>query len=220
MSVSRWAENEGTPSPLGVTWTEDKQAVNFALYSKHATGVTLLLYTSDDVVNPAVRYHFNYLINKSGRMWHCRIPETQVRNMAYYSYHVEGPFNPPEGHRFDLEKVLLDPYAKAVYFPEGFNREAARQLGSNAGRAPLGIIRHSQGPFEWGHDRSPRHTHDMVIYEMHVRGLTMRANSGVSREARGTYIGVIEKIPYLKQLGVTAVELLPVHQFDPQEGNY
>jgi isoamylase len=218
--MNRWTEKEGTPSPLGVKWLEEEQVFNFALYSKHATGVTLLLYTSDDVVNPAIQYHLNYLINKSGRMWHCGIPESQVHDMAYYAYQVEGPFDPREGHRFDPEKVLLDPYAKAVFFPDGFEREAARESGSNSGRAPLGVLPRHRQEIEQRHDRPPRHTHDTVIYEMHVKGFTMRANSGVGPEARGTYAGVVEKIPYLKELGVTAVELLPIQQFDPQEGNY
>ena len=218
--MDRWAAEEGTPSPLGVSWLEEEQAYNFALYSKHATGVTLLLYAADDVVTPATLYHFNFLTNKSGRIWHCRIPAAQMRSMAYYAYRVEGPFEPAEGHRFDPEKILLDPYAKAVCFPEGFDREAARESGSNAGRAPLGLIPDQHPSFHWGGDRPPRHTHDTVIYEMHVRGFTMRPSSGVSGEARGTYAGVIEKIPYLTDLGVTAVELLPVQQGDPQEENY
>ncbi|MDH4082219.1 MAG: isoamylase [Nitrospira sp.] len=219
MSMRRWDESEGSPSPLGVSWVEEEQAYNFALYSKHATGVTLLLYAADDVVTPANQYHLNYLTNKSGRIWHCRIPASQLRDTAYYAYEVEGPFEPAEGQRFDPEKILLDPYAKGVFFPQGFDREAARESGSNAGRAPLGVLHH-QRQFEWGQDRSPRHTHETVIYEMHVKGLTMRASSGVSPNKRGTFAGVIEKIPYLKELGVTVVELLPVHQFDPQEGNY
>lgn len=218
--MDRWAAEEGTPSPLGVSWLEEEQAYNFALYSKHATGVTLLLYAADDVVTPATQYHFNFLTNKSGRIWHCRIPAAQMRSMAYYAYRVEGPFEPAEGHRFDPEKILLDPYAKAVCFPAGFDREAARESGSNAGRAPLGLIPDQHPSFHWGGDRPPRHTHDTVIYEMHVRGFTMSPSSGVSGEARGTYAGVIEKIPYLTDLGVTAVELLPVQQGDPQEENY
>ncbi len=125
--MDRWAAEEGTPSPLGISWLEEDQAYNFALYSKHATGVTLLLYAADDVVTPATRYHFNFLTNKSGRIWHCRIPAAQMRSMAYYAYRVEGPFELAEGHRFDPEKILLDPYAKAVCFLEGFDREAARE---------------------------------------------------------------------------------------------
>ena len=218
--MERWTSQEGTQSPLGVTWVEAEQAFNFALYSKHATRVTLLLYAANDVVTPVIQYHFNYLINKSGRIWHCRIPASQVRHVAYYAFQVEGPFNPPEGHRFDPEKVLLDPYAKGVFFPMGFDREAARESGTNAGRAPLGVIPRDHRRFEWGQDKPPRHTHDLVIYEMHVKGFTRRPNSGLSDDTRGTYAGVVDKIPYLTELGVTAVELLPIHQHDPQEGNY
>ena len=218
--MDRWASQEGTQSPLGVTWVEAEQAFNFALYAKHATGVTLLLYASDDLVNPAARHRLNYLTNKSGRVWHCRIPTSQLRHVVYYAYQVEGRFEPAEGHRFDPEKILLDPYAKAVFFPPEFDREAARQVGSNAGQAPLGVIRHFLQPVERSNRPSPRHTHDLIIYEMHVKGFTMRPNSGVPSDRRGTYAGVIEKIPYLKELGVTAVELLPIHQRDPQEINY
>ncbi|MDI3465793.1 MAG: Glycogen debranching enzyme [Nitrospira sp.] len=107
--LDRWAAQEGTQSPLGVTWFEEERAFNFALYSKHATGVVLSLYTSDDTVNPAARHRLDYLTNKSGRVWHCRIPVSQMRNMVYYAYQVEGPFEPAEGHRFDPEKILFDP---------------------------------------------------------------------------------------------------------------
>lgn len=218
--LDRWASQEGTQSPLGVTWVEEEQAYNFALYSKHATGVVLLLYTSDDTVKPGITHRLNYLTNKSGRVWHCRIPAAQMRNMVYYAYQVEGPFDRDEGHRFDPEKILIDPYAKAVFFPSGFDREAARQLGSNAGKAPLGIIHNSDQPIKKNSLPPLRHTHDLIIYEMHVKGFTMRANSGVPADRRGSYAGVVEKIPYLRELGVTAVELLPVHQRDPQEGDY
>ena len=218
--LDRWAAQEGTQSPLGVTWVEAEQAYNLALYSKHATGVVLLLYTSDDTENPAARHRLNYLTNKSGRVWHCRIPASEMRHVVYYAFQVEGPFEPAEGHRFDPEKILLDPYAKAVFFPPAFAREAARQLGSNAGRAPLGIILQASLPGERGSQPPPRHTHDLIIYEMHVKGFTMRPNSGVSEDRRGTFAGVIDKIPYLKELGVTAVELLPVYQRDPQEEDY
>ncbi len=88
------------------------------------------------------------------------------------------------------------------------------------GKAPLGVLYEDEPAFDWGDEQRRFHQHDLVIYEMHVRGFTRRTNSGVRPENRGTYRGVIEKIPYLKELGVTAVELLPVHQFDPQEGNY
>ncbi|HMO86205.1 MAG TPA: alpha-amylase family glycosyl hydrolase, partial [Lacipirellulaceae bacterium] len=109
--------------------------------------------------------------------------------------------------------------AKAVYFPPTFDREAASRPGSNAGRAPLGLLTRANDSFDWGIDRRPRHRHDAIIYELHVGGFTKNANSGVGPERRGSYAGVIEKIPYLKDLGITVVELMPVFQCDPQEGS-
>ena len=115
--------------------------------------------------------------------------------------------------------MLLDPFAEQVFFPPDFSRAAAMKPGANDGRAPLGVLpvkKPTTGKFA-----RPRHPwHEIVIYELHVKGFTARANSGVTKEKRGTFLGLIEKIPYLKELGVTVVELLPVHQFDPQEGNY
>jgi isoamylase len=218
--MDRWTEIEGSPFPFGVSWVEEEHAYNFALYSKHAIGVTLLLYAKDDLVRPVRRERLDYLRHKSGRVWHCRIAREEIRGARYYAYSVEGPYEPESGHRFDSQKLLLDPYARAVFFPPGFSREAARHPGSNAGRAPLGYLDACRIPFDWGDDRRPIHTHDTIVYETHVKGFTMRPNSGVSAGRHGTYAGLIEKIPYLKDLGVTAIELLPIHQYDPQEENY
>jgi isoamylase len=134
--MDRWTSQEGTPSPLGVTWVEAEQAFNFALYSKHATGVTLLLYAASDVVTPVLQCHFNYLVNKSGRIWHCRIPASQLRNVAYYAYQVEGPFNPPEGHRFDPGKVLI-PMPKGFSFPWGLIERRLENLAQMLAGLPL-----------------------------------------------------------------------------------
>jgi isoamylase len=215
-----WYALEGAPSPLGVVYVEAEKAYNFALYSHHATAVTLMLYRDRDPVNPVYTLDLKYPGNKTGRVWHCRIPATVVERAKYYAYRIDGPRNISEGHRFDPDKVLLDPYAHSVYFPPAHSREAARVPGKNDGKAPLGIIRNTDGDFDWGADHHPRHGSETVMYEMHVKGFTARANSGVNEASRGTYRGVIEKIPYLKELGVNVVELLPVQQFDPQEGNY
>ncbi len=206
--------------PLGAVYIPAERAYNFALYSKNATAVTLLLYSEADPATPVDTYSMRLPGNKTGRIWHCRLPAERVERAKYYAYRVEGPFDLAEGHRFDPEKILLDPYADAVWFPPAHSRAAASRSGSNAGRAPLGVIEIRGAPFDWGNDRRPRHGHDAIIYEMHVKGFTARANSGVAPDRRGTYAGVIEKIPYLKELGVTVVELLPVFQFDPQERNY
>lgn len=216
----RWTSHEGAPYPLGAHFIPAANAYNFALYSKHATRVTLLLYGAEDPVTPLQVRHLDPWNNKSGRVWHCRIPAEHIGDVRYYAYQVDGPRQPEAGQRFDPDKILLDPYARAVFFPAGFSRAAAVLGGANAGKAPLGILRAGRRPFDWTGDRSPRHAHDTVIYELHVRGFTQRANSGVAAPRRGTFAGLIDKIPYLKSLGITAVELLPVFQFDPQEGNY
>ena len=217
-----WTTTEGSPFPLGANWVEKESAWNFALYSEGAEGITLLLYAEADLVNPVFSYHLDYLHNKSGSIWHCRIPLALLRGARYYAYSVVGP-EPQAGFArdcFDFDKVLLDPYANSVFFPSTFDRAAASRPGSNAGKAPLGLLAGAGKSFDWGDDRRPRHQADAVIYELHVRAFTNNPNSGVSPERRGTYAGLVEKIPYLKDLGVTAVELMPVFQFDPQEGNY
>ena len=215
----RWAQMEGSPLPPGATWIEDEQAFNFALYSEHAETVTLLFYGAEDLAHPVATFQFDSLNNKSGRIWHCRIPRKQMRNARYYAYSVSG--NAIAGLRgFDDEKVLLDPYAKGVFFPPGFGRENAMQPGANAGKAPLGVLPRPHLAFDWGNDDSPRPESDAIIYELHVKGFTKNPNSGVHPSRAGTYAGVIEKIPYLKDLGITVVELMPVFQRDPQEGDY
>jgi glycogen operon protein len=199
--MNQWQAAEGAPIPLGATWIESQQAYNFAVYSKHATGVVLLLYSEHDVVNPLYSYRMVYPANKTGRIWHCRVPASLACDARFYAYTIEGPFEPDAGHRFDPGKVLFDPYAKIVFFPKDFSRDAASRPGSNAGRAPLGVLPRDSS-FDWGSDHRPQHTHDTVIYELHLKGFTKSTNSGVSPEKRGTYSGLIEKIPYLKTLGV------------------
>ncbi|MHB1401695.1 MAG: glycogen debranching protein [Thiobacillus sp.] len=218
--MDRWIVIEGTPFPFGASWVESGKAYNFSLYSKSATRVILLLYSENDPVQPLHRFSLDHLRNKTGRIWHCRIPAAEIQGAAYYAYSIGGPFDPASGHRFDSRKILLDPYAPAIFFPPAFSREAARYPGSNAGKAPLGVLPHDRTAFDWTGDRRPVHDSDSVIYELHVRGFSMRPNAGVGAARRGTYAGLIDKIPYLKELGVTVVELLPVQQFDPQEGNY
>lgn len=220
--MSSWASQEGSPFPLGVSFLEEDNSFNFAIYSKHADRVTLLLFADDDSASPVVRVELDYLCNKSGSIWHCRVSADEVDGAMYYGYQIDGP---PPGeafafHRFDHEKVLLDPYAHAVHFPPGFSRDAARRPGSNVGSAPLGWLPRSRCQFDWGDDTRPRHDGDLVIYELHVRGFTRHESAGVDPLRRGTFLGVCDKIPYLVELGITAVELMPVFQFDPDDGNY
>jgi isoamylase len=214
-----WEQAEGSPSPLGVTWIAEEQAFNFALHAEHAESVTLLLFGSADLVNPSLTVRFDFLHNKSGRIWHCRVPIANIGEARYYAYSVSGQ-TAPELHSFDPQKVLLDPYAKCVFFPAAFDRGLATREGSNAGRAPLGALIGHNAMFDWAGDQGTYHEADAIVYELHVKGFTKNPNSGVDSSRAGTFAGLVEKIPYLKELGVTIVELMPIFQRDPQEGDY
>ena len=219
--VPAWEATEGTPSPLGITWVVAEQAWNVAVYSRHAQRVILLLF-DDDTSQPAFTMKFDPLSNKSGPIWHCRVPRSVCPDAKYYAWQMDGPA-PAIGfdwHTFDAEKVLLDPYAKAVYFPPEFDREAALKPGSNMGHAPLGLLNACRCSDKHPSGGRIRHGSDLVIYEMHIRGFTQHPSSRVADEKRGTFAGVIEKIPHLTELGITAVELMPIFQFDPQDGDY
>jgi len=222
--TSEWIVAEGMPLPHGVSWIPELRAYNFAIYSRHAEKVTLLLYRESDPVIPFSTYNFDYLRNKTGRVWHCIIPESTMQNARYYAYSVEGPpsAGPFEFYCFDPDKVLLDPYAKAIFFPPAFERAAAIRPGGNAGRAPLGVVPSPQSAVQpaLAGNCVDRHQSDAIIYELHVKGFTQNPNSGVAEEKRGKYAGVTAKIPYLKELGVTIVELMPVFQFDPGDGTF
>jgi isoamylase len=222
MAMNNWHTIEGSPNPLGVSWVKEEQAYNFTLYSKHAESVTLLFYGRENVAMPLLTWPLEYLSNKSGRIWHCRIAKQKLAKAKFYAYSINGP--KPQGryewHYFDPEKILLDPYAEAVFFPPGFDRYAAIQPGSNAGKAPLGVLTAGEHVLEGKAENKPRHEADAIICELHVRGFTMNPNSGVESKKRGSFLGLVDKIPYLLELGVTVVELMPVFQFDPQEGNY
>ena len=219
-AADRWQREDGASAPLGATWDAAAQAYNFALYSRHATGVTLLCYSAQNLVSPCYKLIFNHFRNKSGYVWHCRVPVELMSDAHYYAYRVDGPHEPQLGHHFNQQKLLLDPYAPAVFFPPNFSRIAAARPGPNDGMAPLGALPPREQMARQPRPPRPVHTHDTIIYELHVKGFTARALSGVDPGKRGTFAGLIEKIPYLLDLGVTVVELLPVHQYDPQEGNY
>ena len=212
------AIEEGSCCPLGATWIASRQAYNFALYSRWAHAVKLLLFRDRNDTTPVLTLELTYPGYKTGRVWHCLFPEAYLDGARYYAYQVEGPSGP--GHCFDPDKILLDPYAKAVVFPDAYSRAGASGPGSTAGRAPLGVLGLDRVSFDWSGDRRPLHGADLAIYEVHPRGFTRHANSGVTEPHQGTFRGVIEKIPYLQHLGVTAVEFLPVFQYDPDETNY
>lgn len=218
-NVKSFASRDGLGFPLGVSRVPEEDTVNFALFSRHATGVTLLVYEEGAFSRPSARFPFHLPRNKTGDVWHLRLPSACLGAARYYAYSVAGPHDPDGGHFFDADKVLLDPHARGVIFPPGFDREAACRHGPSAGQAPLGLLPGPK-PLQPARRHARRHDHDLVIYELHIRGFTRSPHSGVPEGVRGTYAGVTAKIPYLRQLGITAVELMPVFQRDPVGGSY
>jgi isoamylase len=210
LAAAKAAEDKGRTSPLGATVLPG--GVNFSIYSRSATGAELLLFNREDdaqaeriiLLDPAANRTFHY--------WHVFVPD--ARPGQIYGYRVDGPFDPASGMRFDPSKVLLDPYGRGVVVPKSYNHAAARREGDNASSAMKSVVV-DPSTYDWEGDL-PLHrpASRTIIYEMHVAGFTRHPSSGVSAKKRGTYAGLIEKIPYLQQLGITAVELLPVFQFD------
>ncbi|MCB0322099.1 MAG: glycogen debranching protein GlgX [Bdellovibrionales bacterium] len=208
----------GKPYPLGATW--DGAGVNFALYSETAERVELCLFDAVDAEHESERIT---LREQTDQVWHVYLPDILPGQL--YGYRVHGPWEPRAGHRFNANKILLDPYAKAIGRSLRWGDEMfAYRIGDpaedlsfddhdNAALAPLAKV--IDAAFTWGDDRPPDvPQHQSIVYEAHVKGLTMR-HPEVPEELRGTYLGLGTEpvIDHLRQLGVTAVELLPVHHF-------
>ena len=204
----------GQSYPLGATLHAG--GVNFSVYSKHCEALELLLFDGPDDPRPSRVIRLDPSRNhRTFHYWHAFVPGIEPGQV--YAYRAEGRYAPHQGLRYDRDKVLLDPYGRAVAVPRGYDRKAARRPGDTAATAMKSVVA-DLSTYDWEGDTAPQHTFvETVIYEMHVRGFTRHPSSGLSGEKRGTYAGLIEKIPYLRDLGVTAVELLPVFQFDPQE---
>ena len=204
---------KGDSSPLGATPSPD--GVNFSVFSRHATGVELLLFDGIDDTKAASVVRLDPAANRTYYYWHVFAPN--VRPGQLYGYRVEGPFDPSSGMRFDPAKVLLDPYGCGVMVPSAYDRAAARRPGDNAATALKSVVV-DVSAYDWEGDVPlQRPSSRTIVYEMHVRGFTRHPSSGLSDKTRGTFAGLIEKIPYLQRLGITAVELLPVFQFDSQD---
>ena len=202
----------GRSSPLGATLRDG--GVNFSLYSRSAARVDLLFFDREEDAKPS-RVIPIELRNRTYHYWHTFVPGTRAGQI--YGYRVYGPSEPYLGLRFDSSKVLLDPYARGVVNTKNYSREAAASPGDNAAYAMKGLVVDLSG-YDWGDDAPPRRLSSRsIIYEMHVRGFTRHVSSAVPEHLRGTYRGLIEKIPYLQELGITAVELLPIFQYDAQD---
>jgi isoamylase len=210
---TRATKRPGTSFPLGATVCAG--GANFSVYSKYATGVQLVFFDRVDDARPTRVVDLDPAINRSYHYWHAFVPDIKAGQI--YGYRVDGPFDPSQGHRFDRTKVLLDPYGRAVARPAGWSRAAACAPGDNGPTALKSVVVDSS-EYDWEDDQ-PLHTPftKTVLYEMHVGAFTRNPNSGVPAPLRGTYRGLVEKIPYLKDLGITAVELLPVFAFDEQD---
>jgi isoamylase len=203
----------GRSSPLGATLSPE--GTNFSVYSKHGTGMELLLFDRVGDTRPARVIPIDPSTNRTYHYWHVFVQGVKAGQI--YGYRVEGPFDPPSGMRFDPAKVLIDPYGRAIVVPQNYSREAARKAGDNAATAMKSVVVDSRA-YDWEGDTPlNRPSSRTIIYEVHVRGFTRHPSSGVAEKKRGTFAGLIEKIPYLHRLGITAVELMPVFQFDTQD---
>ncbi|MDH3443774.1 MAG: glycogen debranching protein GlgX, partial [Deltaproteobacteria bacterium] len=208
----------GRPYPLGATW--DGAGVNFSLFSENATGVELCLFDSRNGTHESARIPVR---EKTAHVWHIYLPE--VRPGQLYGYRVHGPYEPSQGHRFNPAKLLLDPYAKAI---AGTIKWSDALFGYTIGHPDTDLVADPRDSsdglpkcvvidpaFSWGDDRPPRTPwHRTLIYELHVKGFTAR-HPQVPERLRGSYAGLASPpvLDYLNSLGITAVELMPVHQF-------
>jgi glycogen operon protein len=214
----------GLPTPLGATVTTT--GVNFAVFSRHATRVWLLLFDQSTADRPTHEFELDPAVHRTGDIWHAHL--SNVGHGQLYLYRMDGPYAPEQGHRFNRYKPLLDPYVRAVtggfrwdfrqafgYIPGSPQEDLSFSTTTKLGGMPKGIV---IGPddFDWQGDKPlNRPWHQTIIYETHVRSLTCHPNAGV--QYPGTFRGVIEKIPYFLDLGITAIELLPIHLFNEWE---
>ena len=216
--MPRVTTRPGHPYPLGATW--DGEGVNFALFSENATGVELCLFDRPDQEKET---HNIRIEERTNQIWHVFLPE--VRPGQLYGYRVNGPYEPQAGHRFNANKLLIDPYAKALhgslrwsdsmfgYSIGDPDADLSFDVRNNASLVPKSVV--IEQAFTWGDDRPLRRPwSETIIYEMHVRGFTVK-HPLIHDALRGTYAGLATRpvIEYLQRLGVTAIELLPVHAF-------
>lgn len=203
-----------------------KEGVNFAIFSRHATAVTLILFESAAADSPCVEIPLDKKGNKTGDIWHCLV--LGLKAGACYLYRVDGLYQPEQGLRFNPHKAIIDPYAKALTRLEKWDLQKCTGFDLNSPKGDLSFskeenLRHlprciviDDSDFDWQGDTPLNYPlRFSVLYETHVKGLTAHPESGVKHP--GTYLGVIEKIPYFKELGITSLELLPIHEFNEYE---
>jgi isoamylase len=203
----------GRNYPLGATVYPD--GVNFCVFSRNCDALELLLFDDVDDQRPVRTIRLDPNRNRTFYYWHIFVPGIGPGQL--FGYRAYGPYAPGKGHLFDGEKILLDPYVQAVAVGTNYDREAAARPGDNCSHSMKGVVV-DPGAYDWEGDAPVRLPYaSTVIYELHVGGFSRHPSSGVTPEKRGTYAGLIERIPYLQSLGITAIELLPVQQFDSQD---
>jgi len=213
MKLKKLNTTPGTPYPIGSSIKNN--GVNFSVFSKNAKSIELLLYKDKDDVKPSSIIKLNEEENKSYYYWHIFIEGLNAEQ--YYAYRVDGEYNPSKSLAFDKSKVLIDPYAKGIY-ASNYNRNSAKGYGNDNLPYSYKSVVIAENNYDWEGDVPlSLKLSDLTIYEMHIGGFTKSESSGIENSKRGTYSGAIEKIPYLKSLGINAVELLPVYAFDEQD---
>lgn len=211
--VSKIKVPHGNSFPLGATCYPD--GVNFCIFSKNARQIHLLFFDREEDDTPSRIIELDPEINRTFYYWHVFVPDVEPGQL--YGYRAYGPVNPTPGDMFDENKLLVDPYARALAGYRSYSREASKKPGNNYKYALKSVVIDPDA-FDWEGDTPLQRPYSTtIIYELHVGGFTKNPNSGVTEPKRGTYLGLIEKIPYLKSLGITAVELMPVQFFDDQD---
>ena len=211
MTASPYRMAPGWSAPLGPTLGE--RGVNFSLHAPAATAVDLCLFGDATDAEPSHTFPLDPNSQRTGGYWHGELQGIGPGQL--YGWRVDGPWRPEDGLRFDPANLLLDPYAMAVAVPPGYGRAAGRSSCGDWSTAMKGVVVDPLA-YDWEGDRPLRRpAEETIIYELHLRGFTAHPSSGVAPERAGTYLGLIERIPYLVDLGITAVELLPIFAFDP-----
>lgn len=206
-------DHPGKSYPLGATICAD--GINFAVYSKRADRLDLLLFEEEDSPVPFAVYKLTPSKNRTSNYWHIFLEGAKPGQV--YAWRAHGVYDPDYGLRFDPDKVLIDPYGKGIAGWKQYSRRAAIAPGDNC-EVSLRSVALNGEHYDWENDRSPAIPYSStMIYELHVGGFTRNPNSGVKPENRGTFAGVTEKIPYLKNLGVTTIELMPIQAFDEDD---
>ncbi len=214
----------GTPMPYGSSIKNG--GVNFSIFSRNGTSVKILLFEKEEDTVPFFSYTLDPIVNRTGDVWHIHIEGAKAGTL--YVYSVEGPFAPEKGHRFNKDSFLLDPYAKAITCSSLFKYIQSKEAVSPAKASllkkatekeafPKGVVI-DDTEFNWQGDKPLNYPlRKSILYETHLKGFTQSPSSGVKN--KGTYKGLIEKIPYFKELGITSIELLPIQEFDEHENS-